>query len=92
MKSTRGLCVPRVALAPEPLRFHQSLIVIAGAEGVCSVSDRARGGAMLQLNDRIFMTVDPYKKRGVSLTKNAHDMIAGAHPSVLAIPERGYAG
>jgi len=92
MKSTRGLCVPRVALAPEPLRFHQSLIVIAGAEGVCSVSDRARGGAMLQLTDRIFMTVDPYTKRGVSLTKNANDMIAGAHPSVLAITERGYAG
>ena len=40
-----------------------------------------------ELNDRIFTTVDPYKKRGVSPTKNANDMIAGAHPSVLTITE-----
>ena len=43
----------RVALAPEYFRFHQSLIVIAGAEeGARSVSDRARGGTMLQLRIR----------------------------------------
>ena len=52
MKSTRGLCVQRVALSPEHFRFHQSLIVIAGAEGARSVSDRARGGTMLQLRIR----------------------------------------
>jgi hypothetical protein len=38
-----------------------------------------------ELNTRMFTTVDPYKKRGVSPTTNANDMIAGAHPSVLTI-------
>jgi protocatechuate 3,4-dioxygenase beta subunit len=40
-----------------------------------------------ELNDRMFTTVDPYTKRGVSPTTNANDMIAGAHPSVLTITE-----
>jgi protocatechuate 3,4-dioxygenase beta subunit len=39
------------------------------------------------LNNRIFTSVDPYRKRGISTTRNGQDMIAGAHPNILSITE-----
>lgn len=42
-----------------------------------------------ELNSKIFSTLEPYKKRGISPFKNAGDDIAGDDPPIVSVREEG---
>lgn len=42
-----------------------------------------------KLNERIFSTLEPYKKRGISPFKNGGDDIAGDDPPIVSVREEG---